>query len=250
LLGAEKARMARVIKSAADRKEELVDCAEALFFAKGYEATTVADILARARLSKGAFYHHFESKEDLLDALTERITAAMIAAGQDVLEDKTLDALTRLNRFLARGGRWKRGSAPRLGAIYATVCKPENAVLYQRMIKAAVSGLMPVLTRIIEQGVREKTFDVPDSEIVAEMLIHLSSARQVLVADALDLAKRGKIDRATEALEARLAVEQKIVDRMLGLPEGSVKFFEPGYIRTMMNVMADTGRGRAAKNAA
>ena len=242
--------MARIIKSAVDRRNELIDHAEALFFAKGYEATTIADILARARLSKGAFYHHFTSKEELLDALTDRITRSMIASARDILEDETLDALTRLNRFLARNGQWKREVAPRLGAVYAAVFKPEHAVLYQRIVKAAVTAMTPVLTRIMEQGTREGIFDVPDPEIMAEMLMHIVSARRALTAEAVRMAVAGEVDDAAKMLEQRIAVEQKVIDRMLALPDGSVVLFEPGFIRVMLQAMADTERAAAAKSAA
>jgi len=242
--------MARIIKTAAERKNELVDCADALFLAKGYEATTVADILARAGLSKGAFYHHFESKEDLLDAFTARVAETIILAARDILEDESLDALTRLNRFFARGGQWKRETAPTLGAIYASVFKPENAVLYQRMVKAAVTAITPVLTRIVEQGVRDGQFDVPDPQIVAEILLHLANARQMLVAETVQAAVRGDVDRAAETLERRLAIEQKIVDRILGLPEGSITLFEPGYIRSVLALFGEGIRNSTAKSAA
>jgi AcrR family transcriptional regulator len=242
--------MPRVVKTAAERKDELVDCAQALFFAKGYEATTIADILARARLSKGAFYHHFASKEDLLDALTERVSRAVIAAAQDVLDDESLDALTRLNRFLARSGQWKREAAPMLGQVYAAMFKPENAQLYHRMVHVAVTSITPVLTHIVEQGVREGTFDVPDAGVVAEILVQLANARQALVAEAVQQAARGEIDQATETLEHRIGVEEKIIDRILGLPEGSITLFAPGFLREMMAVMAKAERTTVAKNAA
>jgi AcrR family transcriptional regulator len=242
--------MPRVIKTAAERKDELVDCAQALFFAKGYEATTIADIIARAGLSKGAFYHHFESKEDLLDALTQRVTRTMIAAARDILEDESLDALTRLNRFMARGGEWKREAAPMLGAIYASVFKPENAVLYQRMVNAAIVAITPALTRIIEQGKREGAFDVADSQIVAEILIHLSNARQAVMADAMQATAQGDVDHAVEVLEKRLGIEQKIIDRILGVPEGSVRLYEPGYLHSVLTLMAKANAAKAAKSAA
>lgn len=242
--------MARIIKAAADRKNELIDCAEALFFEKGYDATTVADILARARLSKGAFYHHFESKEELLDALTDRITRSMIASARDILEDETLDALTRLNRFLARGGQWKRQTAPRLSVVYATIFKPENAVLYQRMVGAAVTALTPVLTKIVEQGAREGTFDVPDPTIVSEVLLHIVTARQSLTIEAVQMAFSGELDRAADLLEQRIAVEQKVIDRILAVPEGSVVLFAPGYIRTMLGMMIEAEEAFIARSAA
>ena len=51
------------------RREELIATAERLFYTKGYEKTSVQDILTEMNFSKGGFYHHFESKLQLLDAL-------------------------------------------------------------------------------------------------------------------------------------------------------------------------------------
>ena len=44
------------------RRQAILDTAEALFFERGYEETSVQDILDAMELSKGGFYHHFESK--------------------------------------------------------------------------------------------------------------------------------------------------------------------------------------------
>jgi AcrR family transcriptional regulator len=48
------------------RRQDLLDAARALFSAKGYEATAVAEITARARAAAGAFYIYFPSKRELL----------------------------------------------------------------------------------------------------------------------------------------------------------------------------------------
>src|SRR4026209_1657881 len=97
--------MSRIVKPATERRAEIVDCAVAMFFEKGYEATTIADILERTKLSKGAFYHHFESKEELLDAFTQHATEAALKAVEDVLKDKSLNELARLCRFLGEASR-------------------------------------------------------------------------------------------------------------------------------------------------
>ena len=48
-----------------EKRQELLNAAEKLFCAKGYEGTSVQDILNVAEMSKGGFYHHFASKEDV-----------------------------------------------------------------------------------------------------------------------------------------------------------------------------------------
>jgi AcrR family transcriptional regulator len=63
----------RVLKAPAVRRAELIDCAQRLFLTRGYERTTINDVIAAAGLSKGAFYHHFRSKEDMLEAIAEQL---------------------------------------------------------------------------------------------------------------------------------------------------------------------------------
>lgn len=52
----------------------ILDVAGRLFMEKGYEHTSIQDIIDNlGGLSKGAIYHHFKSKEEILDAVTDRI---------------------------------------------------------------------------------------------------------------------------------------------------------------------------------
>ena len=59
----------RIVKDATERKNEILDAAEELFAAKGYDATSTGDILERVGIARGTLYYHFQSKEEILDAL-------------------------------------------------------------------------------------------------------------------------------------------------------------------------------------
>jgi len=77
----------RVVKRPDERRAELLDCAQLLFLAHGYDHTTVNDVIDRAGVSKGAFYHYFTSKEALLEALAERFARRSVEQLGDILED-------------------------------------------------------------------------------------------------------------------------------------------------------------------
>ncbi|MEY1662286.1 TetR/AcrR family transcriptional regulator [Isoalcanivorax beigongshangi] len=66
-------------KPATVRRDELMNAAEALFLAQGVDATPVSDIVERADVAKGTFYHYFPSKTALLQALGERYAARFVA---------------------------------------------------------------------------------------------------------------------------------------------------------------------------
>src|SRR5471030_2226070 len=61
--------------NSADTRTRLLDAARDVIRAKGYSATTVDDICARAGVTKGGFFHHFESKQRLGVAAVERFEA-------------------------------------------------------------------------------------------------------------------------------------------------------------------------------
>lgn len=226
--------MPRVVKHPDDRRSELVDCAQALFFEQGYERTTINDVIIRAGISKGGFYHHFSSKEELLEALTARLAEAAVARVRDLLDDPALDALTRLNGFLARSRQMKLEDAPKLRAAFDAVFRPGNLVLYHRVNAASIAVMLPVLTRIIAEGKAEGIFAVPAPEAAAEIILHLGASTHDAVARTIAALGTAGEAAAIAALDQRLQFQGIAIDRILGLPDGSLTFVEPGFARAVM----------------
>lgn len=226
--------MPRVIKHPELRREELLDCAQALFAARGYDNASLNEVIAAAGVSKGAFYHYFASKEALLEALADRLVRQSLAQVRDVLDDPDLDALTRLNMLMARSRQNKMEIVEASWAMFETLFRPENLVLYHRINAAASAVFAPILTGIIAQGVREGTFKTFDPEGVADMLLQLSAATHDIVARAVQASSRADMDAAITALETRIRLYEIALDRILGLPDGSVRLADAGYVRTVM----------------
>ncbi len=65
-------------KPAQVRLDELMNAAQTLFLEQGFETTTINDIVTRADVGKGTFYHYFASKNEILDALAKRYTEAFL----------------------------------------------------------------------------------------------------------------------------------------------------------------------------
>ena len=64
--------------NAAARQEQILDAARRLFLTKGYEATTIEDVLTAVGIAKGTLYHHFPGKEAILDAIVLRTVDAIV----------------------------------------------------------------------------------------------------------------------------------------------------------------------------
>ena len=71
--------MARTVKEPDIRRNEILDVAQQFFYTKGYEQTSVQDIIDQVGIAKGTFYHYFGSKVELLDELIERMTDQVLS---------------------------------------------------------------------------------------------------------------------------------------------------------------------------
>lgn len=225
----------RILKPAAVRRAELVDCAQQLFLSKGYERTTINDVIAATGLSKGAFYHHFRAKEDLLEAIAERFARQAIEAIMVVRDDPSLNALDRLNAVLTLSREWKVEHLPELKAMFTTMLRPENARLYHRIVDAVFAAMAPSLTQMIAEGAAVGAFNVIDAQLAAEALLWLGEGRRALLVQAMQTADAGHLDEGAEMLLRRLRAEEAMIDRVLGLPDGSVQLVGSlDYLKAIM----------------
>ena len=220
------------------RRTHILDAAQALFFARGWEDVTIADVLDDAEISKGGFYHHFAAKEDLLDAVVERLTNEALAAAQAVRAGTSGDALARFNAFLAESIRWKAERARNLRFFMDVMQRPGNDFLAYRIVNATSAVAKPMLQEMIEDGVASGCFEVADSALVAEAIMALSQGRQGLMAAAVNTAKAGKLEQATEMLSNRMLAEGALIDRLLGLPQGSIALSSPSEYRAMLRAIS------------
>lgn len=229
-------------KKAHVRRAQLLDSAQTLFFSKGYEATTVADIMKAAGVSKGGFYHHFSAKEDLLEALAERLAAATRERLQPLLEQSGLDAVARLNAVLAESRRFKVEDAPAIRAAFDVVFQAEHIVLYHRLNRAVGTVMLPLYTQILRQGKDEGRFRIDNPATSAEIILQLGASTRDAVAHAIQASGSPQADTAAAALDERLRQHGIAVDRILGLPDGTIVFSEPGFAKALI---FQTGAGQA-----
>src|SRR2546421_10655971 len=102
------------------RREAFLDVAQRLVQTKGYEAMSIQDVLDELDASKGAFYHYFDSKQALLEAVVERFADVAIADLAPVLNDPKGPALRKLERFFAGIARRKAEQKKLMLAIIQT----------------------------------------------------------------------------------------------------------------------------------
>jgi AcrR family transcriptional regulator len=220
----------RVIKHPDTRRQELLDIAARSFAERGYDSTTVDDVIRQAGLSKGAFYYYYPSKQALLEGLATAAATRALEALQPVMNASGLGAVDRLNAFL-RQGRQTHDAAATL-AVFESIFRPDNIVLYHRMHAAVMAVMLPPLTEILAQGVAEGSIRSNDPRTTAELVLMLGTMTHDVVGRLLG-AKPQEWAAAIAAFEHRLVEQGIAVDRILGLPDGTVAFVEPGFAEAM-----------------
>jgi AcrR family transcriptional regulator len=221
-----------------ERRTQILDAAQSLFFSRGWDAVTIADVLDEAGISKGGFYHHFTAKEELLAGVVERFTREALASAEAASARTSGDALTRFNAFLAESSRWKAERGAQIRFFMDAMLRPGNDLLFHRISDAAAKVAKPMLRDMIVAGVADGSFDVPDTDLVSEVVLELSQGRRAVAEAAIRAAEAGDIEAATSLLDDRMVAEGKLIDRLLGLPEGSIVLSNPNEHRLMLRAIA------------
>ena len=161
----------RVVKTAEERKNEILDVAEQLFVEKGFEQASTNDIIARIGIARGTLYHHFRSKEEILDAIVERMTRAGIARARAIVSDKSVPIYERLTgAVLALNINTEAGAE-----VFEQIHKPQNALLHRKMEEQLLRGVVPIIAELIEEGNKSGLFDSKYPEEAAEMIMIYSN---------------------------------------------------------------------------
>ena len=121
--------MARIIKEEeyAVRRNEILDAAQRLVYTKGYEQMAIQDILDELHISKGAFYHYFDSKGALLEALIDRLLRRGGAGSQPDRAGSQMPALEKLEIYFATAARGRLARKEYLLALLSIWYADENA---------------------------------------------------------------------------------------------------------------------------
>ena len=140
------------------RRNEILDAAQQVVYTKGYDQMSIQDILAEVHISKGAFYHYFDSKQALLEALIERLVSQIQPVLMPIVQDDQLPATVKLHRVFDVASRWKTDRKETLLTLVDVWYGDDNAVLRQRVQTAVFPEIQPLFTSVIDQGVREGVF--------------------------------------------------------------------------------------------
>ena len=158
--------LVRVVKKPDERKRDIVRAARDLFLTKGYDHTTIHDVISLLGVAKGTVYHYFASKEQLLEAVVTDIVADATEAAQARMDRSSGNALDRM-RMLISAERVPEDTAQVLDHL----TRPGNLGMYTRVAVASVERRGFLFGQLIEQGCREGLFQTDTPREASEFIL-------------------------------------------------------------------------------
>lgn len=208
----------RIVKEADIRKNEILDAAAVLFMENGFDDTSVADIMNVVGIAKGTLYHHFKSKEEIMDALIERQTAIILSAARKVAEDETIPVIDRMVQTILALHIDSSGQTEGKEMI-EHLHKPQNALMQQKTKKIILLHIPPILTGIIKDGIEQGLFETRYPLECMEMALCY-----------MDLMMDDDIFQLTaEQLPEKIRAFIYYMERMLGVEPGGLAALEQAF---------------------
>ena len=156
------------MKKGERRKQDLLNIAYRMFIEKGYENTSVDDIITEAGIAKGTYYYYFESKEATLEAVIEM----MIEKAENIAKTAITNPVPIPQKLASVVYAFR----PNKDEIVITdvLERKENIVMHDKIGKKIVEVAVPILSDIVREGIAQGIFACTNVEERVKMLLIMS----------------------------------------------------------------------------
>lgn len=190
------------MKKGERRKQDLLNIAYRMFIEKGYENTSVDDIIIEAGIAKGTYYYYFESKEATLEAVIEM----MIEKAENIAKAALMNPVPIPQKLASVVYAFQ----PNKDEIVITdvLERKENIVMHDKIGKKIVEVAVPILSDIVREGIAQGIFACTNVEERVKMLLIMSQ-------NMLDYGAYSNKD---------IEVYVDMLEKSLGAKEGTMSF--------------------------
>lgn len=212
-----------------------------LFAWKGYEQTSVSDIVKQVGVAQGTFYYHFKSKAELLEAMVLDLVAEFQSSLAKVQCDQEESALDKWRSTSKAALEFRLKHQQGLLDVAMPIFHEDNSLLREKLAAATREVNVTVLREIVIQGVAEGVFEVENTMDAAEVIQALSQRLNVRMNEIWFSTPEPEdgLDLALQTIRSF----QTSIERLLNAPNGSMPLGDEDAIRSIF-VMKPTERGQ------
>ena len=215
-----------------NRKHEFMMAALELFYKKGYENTTINDITDELGVSKGAFYHYFESKEDVIVAIAKEFKDRSVRIIKQIFDRTDLSVVDKMNKvfesineYKVREGEWRT-------KLRASIEGEENLKLQHKIYNFTKQDVVGLYKQLIDTGVKEGVFGDPvNSKELADFFIDtifsLNASVHELEKELYDDKKEADYQEFIRKLDEKVRFYEAMLGRIFQLREGAFDLRTP-----------------------
>ena len=156
------------MKKGEKRKQELLQIAYGMFLTQGYENTSVDEIIEAAGIAKGTYYYYFQSKEQMLEA----VIGMMIEAEAEVARQVLASEMPVPQKIVGIVSSVRPTQEER--PIEDALNRPENVLMHDKLQRQLLADILPLLSKAVEEGVRDGLFACDHIPERVRMLLLLS----------------------------------------------------------------------------
>ena len=156
------------MKKGERRKQDLLNIAYRMFIEKGYENTSVDDIIIEAGIAKGTYYYYFESKEATLEAVIEM----MIEKAENIAKAALMNPVPIPQKLASVVYAFQPNKDE--SVITDVLERKENIVMHDKIGKTIVEVAVPILSDIVREGIAQGIFVCTNVEERVKMLLIMS----------------------------------------------------------------------------
>jgi len=210
------------------RRTQILDTAEKLFFERGYDRTSVQDILDELHMSKGGFYHYFDAKDSVLRAVSERRAEGRFDRLYAEIRGTRRSPVEKLNLLLGMANLFEAEEPP-FAALMLKLCyMDKDASMCAHRRRVLVDRLLPAVIDVIEEGVSDGSFHARRPMEIGRLLLLLACDVDDEVCNLL-ADQPDNPDVMLKLLEL-LNTWREATEKLVGAPYGTVVLFEAGRL--------------------
>ncbi|MGB4589905.1 MAG: TetR/AcrR family transcriptional regulator [Clostridiaceae bacterium] len=146
----------KTVKEGEVRKQEILVAARELFIKKGYDQTSINDILKIVDIAKGTFYYYFASKEEVLEAIILDVVEEGTNKAKYIIKDKSVPLMNRIMMAIMAQTPEFEGS----NEIRDELHKVENSKLERLYLREMLKRMTPILQEPILEGIERGVFNM------------------------------------------------------------------------------------------
>jgi AcrR family transcriptional regulator len=216
------------------RKQEIIQTAETLFCRNGYERTSVQDILNQLNTSKGSFYHHFISKELLLETICLK-RAEQNLENVITSSEESQSATQKLNILLTAMIPLRDEKLSFIMMLLPIFILPEGKTIKLSYCDSLRSVFHSAIKNTIDEGILSGEMICEDSEVFSDIVISLINQLWVSICEII--IENETKSKETDISELLHITEQyrSSVERLLTIAYGTIILIDIPILKGLMD---------------